>query len=131
MPSASPSYDDGTLSASAALAWKFYAFGMLGVFVTGILGTVIYLGCFRLRKPAVRGDVEANSTKIISYNERKLTEGNDEPVPVLTNPTPLSFSTATLVSLPPKAYIVVQCQELPHDLRSFAPSIETLPHIRQ
>ncbi|KAF8896405.1 hypothetical protein BD779DRAFT_1495734, partial [Infundibulicybe gibba] len=42
-------YDDGTLSASAALAWKFYAFGMLAIFVTGILGTVIYLGCFKLR----------------------------------------------------------------------------------
>ncbi|KAF8896368.1 hypothetical protein BD779DRAFT_1466334 [Infundibulicybe gibba] len=121
MPTTS-SYDDDTLSASAALAWKFYAFGMLGIFVTGILATVIYLACFRLRKPIVsQGDVEApNSTnpankkavdgiKPISFNERKLSESCYEPM----SASRVSSSTTTLVSAPPRAYVAARGEGSP------------------
>ncbi|KAF8879933.1 hypothetical protein BD779DRAFT_1474087 [Infundibulicybe gibba] len=104
-----------------ALAWKFYAFGMLAIFVTGILGTVIYLGCFRLRKSAAPlGDIEANEaavtgTKAASFDAHgKLAESCDESV---STTFPLSSSTTTLVSPPPKAYIAARGEESPRNPR--------------
>ncbi|KAF8897855.1 hypothetical protein BD779DRAFT_1465940 [Infundibulicybe gibba] len=122
MPTTSSYLDDhGILSPSAALAWKFYAFGMLAIFVTGILGTVIYLGCFRLRKPAASlGDIETNEvavndTKAVSFDEHdKLAESCNGPV---SNTFPLSSSTTTLVSPPPKAYTAARGEGSPREPR--------------
>ncbi|KAF8879931.1 hypothetical protein BD779DRAFT_1788760 [Infundibulicybe gibba] len=122
MPTISSYLDDhGILSPSQALAWKFYAFGMLAIFVTGILGTVIYLGCLRLRKPAAPlGDIETNEaavtgTKTASFDAHgELAESCDESV---STTFPPSSSTTTLVSPPPKAYTAARGGGSPRDPR--------------
>ncbi|KAF8896410.1 hypothetical protein BD779DRAFT_1495750 [Infundibulicybe gibba] len=98
MPTISSYFDNGTLSASAALAWKFYAFGMLAIFITGILGTVSTASC---------GDIEASTAASgnKSTNKLKSAESCDESMTTSTIPTfALSSSSVTLISTPPKAY---------------------------
>ncbi|KAF8881500.1 hypothetical protein BD779DRAFT_1802690 [Infundibulicybe gibba] len=123
MPTISSYFDDGTLSPSQALAWKFYAFGMLAIFTTGILGTVIYLGCFRLRKPAAPlGDIEASNTagngiKPASLNEHGNPTESCDVFRSVTPTFPLSSSTTTLVSPPQKAYTAARGEGSPREPR--------------
>ncbi|KAF8879945.1 hypothetical protein BD779DRAFT_1676158 [Infundibulicybe gibba] len=135
MPTVSSYFDDhGALSPSQALAWKFYAFGMLAIFVTGILATVIYLGCFRLRRPgAPLGDIETNEatvtgTKTVSLDAHgNLAESCDESV---STTFPLSPSTTTLVSPPPKAYTAARGDGSPCDPRGLMLGrITQCPHL--